>query len=59
MISADLKALDMKLYFFGEERCIQGYSYGPGTRKVYLMHYILSGKGIFKTVGVNGLNDIK
>lgn len=51
MISNDLKALDMKLFFFGEERCIPGHSYGPGVRKVYLMHFVLSGKGIFKTQG--------
>ncbi len=51
MISNDLKTLDMKLYFFGEERCIPGHHYGPGVRKVYLLHFILSGKGIFKTQG--------
>ncbi len=44
----NLNDLDIKLFFFGEERCLSGHFYGPGTRKVYLIHYILAGKGQFK-----------
>lgn len=33
--------------FFGYEKCAPGYSFGPGSREYYLVHYILSGKGIY------------
>lgn len=31
----------------GEEKCAPGHSWGPGVRANYLIHYIISGKGLF------------
>lgn len=38
-------------YFFnvGHEACLPNHSYGPAIRKNYLVHYIVSGKGMFRT----------
>lgn len=33
--------------FFGHEKCTAGYSFGPGSREYYLVHYILNGKGTY------------
>jgi len=35
----------------GVHRCEGGYSWGPGVRDHYLMHYIISGKGVYQTGG--------
>ncbi len=32
---------------FGEERCSPLHFYGPGKRPYWLLHYVVSGKGIF------------
>ena len=32
---------------FGEERCRPLHFYGPGTRPYWLLHYVVSGKGLF------------
>jgi hypothetical protein len=32
---------------FGEERCQPLHLYGPGTRPYWLLHYVVSGKGLF------------
>ena len=32
---------------FGEERCQPLHFYGPGTRSYWLLHYVVSGKGVF------------
>ena len=33
----------------GKSRCGPGHSFGPDVRLNYLIHYVLSGKGVFKT----------
>ena len=37
---------DIKLRFCGHSECLPLHSYGPGTRPYYLMHFVLSGKGL-------------
>lgn len=34
---------------YGEEQCENGHAFGPCIRNNYLLHYIYSGRGIFKT----------
>lgn len=45
------KNLDAMIYTCGYETCAPSHSYGPVVRSGYLIHYILSGKGIYKTDG--------
>ena len=45
------KNLDAMIYTCGYETCAPGHSYGPAVRSGYLIHYIISGKGIYKTDG--------
>ncbi|MCI8623545.1 MAG: AraC family transcriptional regulator [Provencibacterium sp.] len=35
----------------GEERCPPEYRYGPAIREHYLLHYVVSGKGVFEARG--------
>ena len=32
----------------GVQRCESGYSWGPGVRDHYLIHYVISGKGNYQ-----------
>ena len=41
--------LSLVVYNVGFQKCTPGYSWGPGVRDHYLLHYILSGKGTYKT----------
>ena len=43
--------LDAMIYTCGYETCAPSHSYGPVVRSGYLIHYILGGKGIYKTDG--------
>ncbi|MBO7746887.1 AraC family transcriptional regulator [Paenibacillus sp. MWE-103] len=43
--------LDARLYYCGRERCQPGHQYGPTMRDHYLIHFVVSGKGTFKTDG--------
>lgn len=40
---------DLKPLICGEETCQTGHAYGPATRPYYLIHYVLSGTGTFKS----------
>ena len=40
---------DLRLVFCGREACRPLHSFGPVARTTYLIHYILEGKGVFKT----------
>ncbi len=52
IFSNDLsKNIDAMIYTCGYETCQPGHSYGPAVRSGYLIHYILSGKGIFRCEG--------
>ncbi len=35
----------------GEQFCQKGHSHGPKIRENYIFHYVISGKGVFKTHG--------
>lgn len=39
---------DLNMYQCGTEDCIKNHSWGPGLRDHFLIHYVLSGKGIFQ-----------
>lgn len=41
----------MSIYYCGEEQCSAGHFFGPAVRPHYLIHIILSGKGIYKRAG--------
>lgn len=40
---------DIQIYHYGMEKCENGHSYGPAVRDHFLIHFILEGKGIYKT----------
>ncbi len=42
---------DIVPYDVGEQRCPPHHSYGPAVRNYWLLHYIISGKGIFEKNG--------
>lgn len=44
----DEKRPDINPIYFGYEDCEHGHSHGPSIRPYYLIHFIQSGKGIFK-----------
>ncbi len=43
------QAHSVSVYFCGREQCESGHSYGPMMRTQYLFHYVVSGKGTFRT----------
>lgn len=42
---------EINIYYCGKEACSPGHFFGPAIRPHYLMHFILSGKGIYETRG--------
>ena len=42
---------DLTLYQFGREHCAPMLSCGPAKHNHYLLHYVLSGKGTFSSMG--------
>lgn len=38
-------------YIFGYEECRPGWAFGPAVRPYWLLHYVISGKGIFERDG--------
>ena len=36
----------------GLQRCEPGYSWGPGVRDHFLIHYVISGSGVYESDGV-------
>lgn len=38
----------INIYFCGREKCLPGHFFGPGVRPHYLIHFVLSGEGIFR-----------
>jgi len=47
-VSNDFEHIDLNIIYCGSEQCAPKHSWGPGIRLNYLIHYIISGKGIFK-----------
>ena len=43
--------LGMAVYSCGVQRCAAGHSWGPAIRDHYLIHYIVSGRGVFSVKG--------
>lgn len=48
----ELSVTDIYPVQYGEEQCVSGHSFGPFVRNNYLLHYIYSGKGVFKAEGI-------
>lgn len=42
---------EVSLIFYGREECAPGHSWGPGLRDTFILHYIQSGRGIFRSEG--------
>lgn len=48
---SDAESFEVALSDFGYERCVPLHSFGPHVRKVWLIHYVKSGRGIFVKKG--------
>ena len=44
-------SLGLAVYSCGVQRCAPAHSWGPAVRDHYLIHYIVSGRGVFKSGG--------
>lgn len=40
---------DALVYTCGKEACAPGHSYGPAARSGYLIHYVIRGRGLYRT----------
>ena len=47
-------ALSLSVYNVGYEKCQGLHSWGSGVRDHYLIHHIISGKGVYYWAGFNG-----
>lgn len=45
-------SMDLYLIHAGKEECFAGHTCPPHTREEYIIHFVLSGKGTFKTHGI-------
>ena len=43
--------IELSIFNCGLERCAPGQTWGPGIRDHYLIHLVVSGKGIFEVGG--------
>ncbi len=43
--------ISLSVYNVGRQKCMPGYSWGPGVRDHFLIHYIRSGSGYYQTNG--------
>lgn len=46
--SGEILKGELKVYHTGYQECPSGYNFGPFVRDHYLMHFILSGKGVYE-----------
>ena len=44
-----LSAAPLSVYFCGTEKCEPGHFFGPAVRPHYLIHFVLRGKGMYRT----------
>ena len=42
------ESLGLSVYNCGTQKCFPNYTWGPAVRDHYLIHYIVSGKGVFQ-----------
>ena len=47
----DLKFEELTFRFCGISECLPEHSCGPYIRQTYILHYILSGKGLYRVKG--------
>ncbi len=53
ILQADLhQNVELSIFNCGLQSCENGYSWGPGVRDHYLIHYVASGKGTYVVSGV-------
>ena len=47
----------LRFYYSGYEKCSAGHCFGPAARVHYLIHLVISGKGLYQigTVGAERL----
>lgn len=46
------ESLPIAIYNSGVQRCEPGYAWGPGLRDHFLIHHVISGRGVFTAEGV-------
>ncbi len=46
------ESLPIAIYNSGIQQCAPGYTWGPGLRDHFLIHHVISGKGVFTASGV-------
>ncbi len=46
------ESLPIAIYNSGIQQCAPGYTWGPGLRDHFLIHHVISGKGVFTVSGV-------
>ncbi len=51
LTTAARREAPLTVHFTGYEKCRARHSFGPAVRQQYLVHYVLSGKGWFRTGG--------
>lgn len=52
VLVSDEKFVDLNPVLFGYQDCSPGHYYGPTVRIYWLIHYVVSGKGVFEINGV-------
>ena len=48
IVLTNRKFEDINPLFCGTEACEPSHKYGPAVRRYYLLHYVLSGEGVFE-----------
>ncbi len=46
-----IESVELSVYNCGMQKCEPLYTWGPGVRDHYLIHYVISGEGTFETQG--------
>lgn len=49
--ATEKELVSLSVYNVGYQRCDGGYQWGPGIRDHYLIHYIISGRGVYQVNG--------
>lgn len=49
--TSEREELSLVVYNTGLQKCGPGYSWGPGVRDHYLLHYVVSGQGTYEAEG--------